>query len=294
MTLARPSLSLGGGRAWLGLGLGLALGAGLRAAPTPSEPVQASLLVEALPVQVGRPVRAGILFQIAPGWHLYGSFPGASGAPTEVQLRAEVEGDIRVLSSPAPKVFVDPSGAEAYGYSDRLVRLAELPGPAPGAKSYALEASAQWVACDAETCIPGSFETRSKLPVGARSRILNPGLFERWSPEERKLDFRFQSRPLPRRGRFVRAEVEIHSQSPPLPWVPAPGFPSTVEVLSREPLANGERLILQSRRVPPEDAPFPGWLTRPASSQAAGAKAEANLPGGIFSGPQAGEVPASH
>ncbi len=50
------------------------------------EPVQAAFFADASAAAPGQPFKVGVLFRIAPEWHIYWKYPGDAGLATEVKF----------------------------------------------------------------------------------------------------------------------------------------------------------------------------------------------------------------
>ncbi len=127
--------------------------------------VSAELLVDAAQVAPGDRVRIGVLLGLEPGWHVYWTNPGDSGAATELAWRAP-ESEIGPIQWPAPRVFREAEGLlTTFGYEDDvlLANAAVVPKNATG--SWNLEVDVDFVACMIE-CIPGRIPLAGTIPVG--------------------------------------------------------------------------------------------------------------------------------
>jgi thiol:disulfide interchange protein DsbD len=134
--------------------------------------VRARLLVDA-PDASGT-WRAGVLFEMDPGWHLYWRHPGETGLATRVDL--DLDGEVGPLAWPAPEAFRE-DGLVTYGYADAVLIAAPLVPAHPG---VTLRASAELLACEAQ-CLPASFELERPLAAepDPRAREAVHTLFER-------------------------------------------------------------------------------------------------------------------
>lgn len=122
--------------------------------------VTATLMAE----RHGDAIRAGVLFEMDEGWHIYWKNPGQTGLATEVSLALEGStfGDVEW---PAPEVFSEAGGfITSYGYSGSVVLEARA-RRAPDARiGESITAVVDYLAC-ASVCIPGRHELRLPLPV---------------------------------------------------------------------------------------------------------------------------------
>jgi thiol:disulfide interchange protein/DsbC/DsbD-like thiol-disulfide interchange protein len=133
--------------------------------------VSAHLLVESNSVQTDETFRIGVLFDIAPGWHLYWRNPGDSGLPTKIEWHVD-QATVGELKWPAPEVFHEPdTGFVTFGYDDQAflstqVQIhTQLDGPID------VGAKVSFLACK-EVCIPGGFSLSRTLILGGPSEPL--------------------------------------------------------------------------------------------------------------------------
>ena len=110
-------------------------------------------------------VRAGVLLDLDPGWHVYAQDPGESGLPTELRWRV-LPGSAEPLAWPAPRTFRDPeSSLETFGYSGRVLLPVRLHFE-PGARGRALAVDVQGLACRTQ-CIPLEVSLARELDIAA-------------------------------------------------------------------------------------------------------------------------------
>jgi len=116
--------------------------------------------------------RAGVLFELAPGWSLYWLFPGDTGLPTKLSLTQD--GLPLAVAWPAPEAFREDD-LVSYGYSDRALIFATLDAPREGAR---IAARADALVCHSQ-CLPASFELeRSLVSESAAIRAEVHALFQ--------------------------------------------------------------------------------------------------------------------
>ncbi|HKK50369.1 MAG TPA: protein-disulfide reductase DsbD domain-containing protein, partial [Myxococcota bacterium] len=109
------------------------------------------------------PRRVGVLFEMAPGWHLYWRHPGDTGIAPRLDFAApgRIVGEI---AWPAPRVFEEADGLfTTYGYEGRVLLGAPLEGPEDGAGHVRVEADV--LLCRTE-CVPASFSLSTPLEPG--------------------------------------------------------------------------------------------------------------------------------
>jgi thiol:disulfide interchange protein DsbD len=118
--------------------------------------IEARLLVHPERMADGR-LRAGVLFTLDPGWHLYWRNPGDAGLPTRLGWRDAEAGP---LAWPAPSVFEEGEGTlVTYGYAGHVLLASEV-RPNAGARTLAVDVDA--LACRTE-CIPARFSLERPL-----------------------------------------------------------------------------------------------------------------------------------
>jgi thiol:disulfide interchange protein DsbD len=106
--------------------------------------------------------RAGLYFQLEPGWHIYWKNPGDAGEPPHIHWTLPEGVAAGPMQFPAPKKL--PLGPLMdFGYEDEVLFPMELdiakgakPGPAT------LHAKVDWLVCRA-TCIPGKADLEATL-----------------------------------------------------------------------------------------------------------------------------------
>ncbi len=156
----------------------------IRAPSLPAEAVARTVIEDGSPqlearlvVSSGPDRRVGVLFDLAPGWHLYWRNPGDTGIAPELDFRAPGHA-IGELLWPAPRVFEEADGLfTTYGYEGRVLLGAPI-FPDPGAPRAGAAASVLDPDAEAETgtvavqgevlicrteCIPASFALSSPL-----------------------------------------------------------------------------------------------------------------------------------
>jgi len=160
---------------------GFAFAPAARAAAS-GEPVQAELLADASAVAAGQPFKVGVLFRIAPEWHIYWKYPGDAGLATEVEFELPQGFVAGELQWPLPQSFVQPGDIAGYGYTGEVMLTAEVTPPKdlPAGKEFAIRAKASWLSCR-NVCRPGRAELTAKLSAAAQRAPANEALFREWA-----------------------------------------------------------------------------------------------------------------
>jgi thiol:disulfide interchange protein/DsbC/DsbD-like thiol-disulfide interchange protein len=105
----------------------------------------------------------GVLFDLAPGWHIYWRNPGGTGIAPSLGLEAS-EGRIGEVLWPAPETFREADGLfTTYGYEERVLLSARLL-PSLGTTSVAasVRADVNVLICRTQ-CVPASFRLSTPL-----------------------------------------------------------------------------------------------------------------------------------
>jgi DsbC/DsbD-like thiol-disulfide interchange protein len=125
-----------------------------------------SLIAENASAPPGKPLWAGLLFQLDPGWHIYWQNPGDSGEPPKVQWELPEgfrAGDIRW---PVP-IRLGSGSVIDYGYEGHVLLMVPIersPGPR-GDSASPIAADVKYVVCR-EICIPGKAHLTVSSPAG--------------------------------------------------------------------------------------------------------------------------------
>jgi thiol:disulfide interchange protein DsbD len=109
--------------------------------------------------------RIGVLFDLAPGWHLYWRNPGETGiAPSlELEVPRHRVGD---LAWPAPQTFREADGLfTTYGYEERVLLAAPIDLLEAGAATDVIRADAAVLVCRTQ-CVPASFTLSTPVDPG--------------------------------------------------------------------------------------------------------------------------------
>jgi thiol:disulfide interchange protein DsbD len=186
-----------------------------------------------LVVSRGQALAAGVLFELAPGWHLYWRHPGDTGIAPRLEL--EVPGHaVGEIVWPAPRTFEEADGLfTTYGYEGRVLLaapLARIAGEAPG---DTVSVRADVLICRTE-CVPARFSLSTPLALALPEA------------EQARIDAAFADARAraPKRAAALGIEATAHWEGP------APGPDET------------GRLLLSLRSCPPGDgAPAPTRAT---------------------------------
>jgi len=126
---------------------------------------EAELVAARDAAEPGQSLLVALRLKSKPGWHTYWRNPGDSGQPTSIEWRLPAGVSAGPIGWPVPQRF--PIGPLAnYGYQGEVLLATEIRIPSDAKGSMALAATAKWLSCDPDHCIPESGELALRLPVG--------------------------------------------------------------------------------------------------------------------------------
>jgi suppressor for copper-sensitivity B len=108
-------------------------------------------------------LRAGLEFDLQPGWKTYWRSPGDAGFPVSVDWSGSTNVAAADLSWPVPHRF-SLFGLDTFGYEDRVV-LPVAVRPATVGEPVVLDAKVNYLVCH-DICIPYDAHVRLELPSG--------------------------------------------------------------------------------------------------------------------------------
>ncbi len=164
----------------LSLGFALALGLGassahaLESAPITTAHAEVRLTSNVDAFQPGKPVRLGLHFKLARGWHIYWSNPGSAGQPPEVAFNLPKGAKASAIVWPTP-LRVPEGPAMTYSYLGEVLLPLEITTPS-GLSSLPIEAKVNWLICE-KICVPEQGELRLDLPAGGEKPSAQAPLF---------------------------------------------------------------------------------------------------------------------
>ena len=109
--------------------------------------------------------KVGVLFDLAPGWHLYWRNPGETGIAPSLGLEASSHriGDV---AWPVPQTFREADGLfTTYGYEKSVMLVAPIEGVEENAISDVIRADTSVLVCRTQ-CVPASFTLSTPLDTG--------------------------------------------------------------------------------------------------------------------------------
>jgi DsbC/DsbD-like thiol-disulfide interchange protein len=144
--------------------------------------VQFRIVMDNVGIESRKPFRLGLIYDIAPGWHIYWTNPGDAGLATTVNVHLPPGFTMSPIVFPAPTQFIMPGGIICYGYHTQLMLIATVTPPADlqGKQQIAVSADTNYLVCE-NVCIGGKQTISSLLPVGSGEGGRNTDLFNHWS-----------------------------------------------------------------------------------------------------------------
>ena len=133
--------------------------------------VEARLVVEHEAIAYDTPFRAGVLLDIAPGWHVYAGDGTAFGRPTTVTWKIE-DAEVEAIRWPDALRYReetdDPAAPllETRGYENQVLLATEMRVQQKLDGPVALQARVEFIACNT-ICIPGEITLARTLMLGA-------------------------------------------------------------------------------------------------------------------------------
>ena len=139
-------------------------------APAQAEPADSGhalveLVADHSEVAPGQTIRAALVLELDPHWHVYWKNPGDSGLPSEILWQETSETAIGDFQWPAP--HPQPlEGLMNYGYEDELILPFEVTIPETASGDVTLAGTASFLICE-DICIPEDAPVYLNLAVGA-------------------------------------------------------------------------------------------------------------------------------
>lgn len=151
------------------------------ATPSPAPLVQTRFVAELDRAVPGAPLRVGLLYTVAPGWHIYWENPGDSGLATELSLEPGPGLSVGPVEYPGPERFVLPGDIVNFGYEGEAALMATVTPRAQLRTGERVQVrwSSAWLVCR-EECLRGKAEGTFELPVGQASAAVKTGALDRF------------------------------------------------------------------------------------------------------------------
>ena len=127
------------------------------------EHLKVQLISEQATVAPGSTANIGLLFKMAPHWHIYWINPGDSGEAPTVKWQLPAGMSVGEFQWPTPKKLTLASLVD-YGYEDTVLLAAPLQVPANATGTLPLKAHVRWLVCE-KICLPGQGDVSLDLPV---------------------------------------------------------------------------------------------------------------------------------
>ncbi len=177
--------------------------------------VRGYLITDVSRVTAGETLRAGILYQMDPGWHIYWQDPGEAAIPTELSVET-LQGSAGAVQWPMPSVFRESNGfITTFGYAGEVLLFSEVE-VTDDSGVLELSVKSDFLACKVE-CVPGSLELTRTIPLGSSTA----------PSSEQDLFTRFASR-VPQLNHDPK--LQLTTQTSPSPVGPNQAFTTWLEV----------------------------------------------------------------
>ncbi|HET9147566.1 MAG TPA: thioredoxin family protein [Acetobacteraceae bacterium] len=134
-------------------------------------------LVSAARAVDGDRIRLGLLFRLAPGWHIYWKDAGDAGEPPGLRLTAPKGAKAGAFSWPAPSWMVQGPVGDYVETGTVLLPFTMRLAHEPSTKGVEIAASATWLVCNPKICVPEQGRFTLHLPRGAAIPSRQAGLF---------------------------------------------------------------------------------------------------------------------
>jgi thiol:disulfide interchange protein/DsbC/DsbD-like thiol-disulfide interchange protein len=145
------------------------------------ELVKASLISDVKSIQPGQKFRLGVLYRMAPGWHIYWKYSGDSGIPTKINWQLPPDFKAGDLQWPLPNRDKEPGDLEVFVYSGEVLLFAEVQAPAAlPSGPLEMKAKSDWLVCSS-SCIPGSAEMNLSIDGGASLPSESASIFQKYA-----------------------------------------------------------------------------------------------------------------
>ncbi len=135
----------------------------LDSAPIVTPHAEVRLVSESDAFAPGKPLRLGLHFKLAPGWHIYWSNPGAAGEPPTIDMKLPGGATASEIAFPAPERVIS-GPVMSYAYQHEVLLPLTLQTPA-SSSSLPIDAKVSWLICE-KICVPEDGAVRLDIPAG--------------------------------------------------------------------------------------------------------------------------------
>ena len=151
------------------------------------EHASAELVAETTSVRPGSSVTLGVVFRVAPHWHVYWKNVGDVGSPPTAAWKLPEGVTAGPLQWPAPSRYVFGDNG-VFIYEGEVMLPVEVAVPATFAgASITLTADVDWLVCRDEECVPDAATLSLTLPVGAAPPAVDPARRELFAATRARL-----------------------------------------------------------------------------------------------------------
>jgi DsbC/DsbD-like thiol-disulfide interchange protein len=144
--------------------------------------VHARLLTSVATLKPGEPFQVGVMFKIAPGWHIYWTNPGDSGMATSVKLDLPPGFLAGEVQYPVPTRLDLPGDIVNYVYENEVMLIVPVTSPKDFSAGSPVKISAKvaWLVCQ-DVCLPGSATLATQLPTSDQAKPASSDTFVQWN-----------------------------------------------------------------------------------------------------------------
>jgi thiol:disulfide interchange protein DsbD len=144
----------------------------LESAPVATPHATVTLVTAEDGVDPAKPLRLGLRFELAPGWHVYWSNPGDAGEPPALTLDLPQGLTQSAFDWPVPTRIAE-GPVMTFAYTGELL----LPFTVSGARGpLVLDGKATWLVCQ-KVCVPEEGALHLQVPAGSGGAAAEAGLF---------------------------------------------------------------------------------------------------------------------
>jgi thiol:disulfide interchange protein/DsbC/DsbD-like thiol-disulfide interchange protein len=148
--------------------------------------VENLLLLDHETVAPGTLLKAGVHFEMSPGWHVYWRNAGEGGMSTDVVFDAgdPLPGPVQW---PAPSVYSEGGGQIiTFGYGETVLLLSEIPVPEDAEGELEIQAAVDYLVCEVE-CIPGQAQLSRTVRIAPEAKRADPEVLAIFEANEARL-----------------------------------------------------------------------------------------------------------
>ncbi|HWB03856.1 MAG TPA: protein-disulfide reductase DsbD domain-containing protein [Verrucomicrobiales bacterium] len=134
-------------------------------------PVQASLVAEQDAIVPGQTFTVALNLKHGPTWHTYWRNGGFPAQPTTIEWTLPNGFKETGTAWPIPEIHDTPEVGTQHTYHGDIYILTDFAAPASlkAGEKVTLKASAKWLQCEADKCVPGGKDVELTLPIADKA-----------------------------------------------------------------------------------------------------------------------------